>query len=100
MMVSTASGYNLMRDPIVLTLSKAPAEDGTLDHATIKNGDEEIEMTDGLDKGMVNFKIINNETISVLHTGGEGWGNGMALIGTCAMLVGGALIISKKRVNA
>lgn len=95
---NTVAGFNLMRDKITITLRKSYPEDGTLEYASVQSGDNEpVELTKGLETGTVKFAISNNETITMLRTGGEGWGTAIKFIGasvfTCGLI---AVLYSKK----
>lgn len=79
---TTMSGYNLLRDKITINLYQDNKEDGTLSNASIQSdNDILINITDGLESGQVNIAIKNNETITALHTGGQGINNGEFIIG-------------------
>ena len=96
--VSTVPGFNLLRDPIYVTLKKAYPEDGTLQQATLQSkGNEVIELTQGLEKGLAIFEIRNNDTISSLHTGGEGWNYIIYVFGIAILICGGLMIYRTKK---
>lgn len=99
----TVGGYNLMRDPITIEFSKHSPEDGTIANATIQSGnDDAVEITTGLANGTVNFEIRNNETIDMLHTGGEGFNPMLTVAGVAIVAAGGAVFFfcnKKKKEN-
>lgn len=79
---TTMPGYNLLRDKITINLYQDNQEDGTLSNASIQSdNDILINITEGLESGQVNIAIKNNETITALHTGGQGINNGELIIG-------------------
>lgn len=95
---STVPGYNLMRDVITISLVGYNPENGKLQSATVQSGsDKPINITDGLLTGQINIEIINNETITALHTGGEGWSSFMPLVGATIALVGGSIYFNVRR---
>ncbi|MCI5774372.1 MAG: SpaH/EbpB family LPXTG-anchored major pilin [Erysipelotrichaceae bacterium] len=55
--IATIPGFNLLRDPIYVSLKKAYPEDGTLQQATLQSkNNEPIELTTGLEKGVSQTK--------------------------------------------
>lgn len=96
--VSTVGGFNLLRDPIYVTLKKAYPEDGTLQQASVQSkGGDKMMLVEGLAQGVAKFEIRNNETIAILHTGGEG-ANILAAIFGVVMIFGGMMIILNKKI--
>ncbi len=94
----TVPGFNLLRDPIYVTLSKDYPEDGTLKQATIQsNANEKIELNKGLDKGIAIFEIRNNETINALHTGGEGWSIIFGILGFGILAIGSVFVLKARK---
>ena len=94
----TVPGFNLLRDPIYVTLSKDYPEDGTLKQATIQSKDnEKIELNKGLDKGIAIFEIRNNETINALHTGGEGWSIIFGILGFGILAIGSVFVLKARK---
>lgn len=94
----TIPGFNLLRDPIYVTLSKDYPEDGTLKQATIQsNANEKIELNKGLDKGIAIFEIRNNETINALHTGGEGWSIIFGILGFGILAIGSVFVLKARK---
>lgn len=94
----TIGGYNLMRDPITVDFSKAYQENGKLDAGTIQSGkDDKVNITTGLDNGLISFEIKNNETIDMLHTGGEGWSKALPIAGVAIVVAGGAIFYFTNR---
>ena len=83
----TMPGYNLMRDNITINLYQDNQENGTLSGATIQSdNDILIDIVNGLEQGQVNIAIKNNETITSLHTGGQGLNYGELIIGLTMLL--------------
>lgn len=97
--LATIPGFNLLKDPIELTINAQSPVNGTIASATIKNGDGNIAIGEGFNRGCVNFSIVNNESISALHTGGEGW-SGMVFVFAIFMLTCGLAIVIKKSSRA
>lgn len=96
--IKTVPGFNLLRDPIYVTLSKDYPEDGTLKQATIQSKDnEKIELNKGLDKGIAIFEIRNNETINALHTGGEGWSIIFGILGFGILAIGSVFVLKARK---
>lgn len=96
--VSTVVGFNLLRDPIYVTLKKAYPEDGTLQQALVQSkGVDKMMLVEGLAQGVAKFEIRNNETIAILHTGGEGV-DILATIFGVVMIFGGIMIILNKKI--
>lgn len=79
--LSTIKGYNLLKEPIILSITADSPENGQLTTVTVKQGNEEINIGDGLNNGCVQFIIKNNETISALYTGGSGWNKTLYIVG-------------------
>lgn len=96
--IKTVPGFNLLRDPIYVTLSKDYPEDGTLKQATIQSKDnEKIELNKGLDKGIAIFEIRNNENINALHTGGEGWSIIFGILGFGILAIGSVFVLKARK---
>ncbi len=96
--IKTIPGFNLLRDPIYVTLSKDYPEDGTLKQATIQSKNNEIiELNQGLDRGIAIFEIKNNETINALHTGGEGWSIIFGFIGFGVLAIGSVFVLKARK---
>ena len=94
---STIPGFNLLRDPIYVTLKKAYPEDGTLQQASVQSkNSEKMMLEEGLAQGIARFEIRNNETIAILHTGGDGRDIFAAILGVM-MIFGGTVIILNKK---
>lgn len=95
--LTTLSGYNLLLEPIKVSLSKKDVADGTLSEAQITINDNDIiQITNGLDKGVVTFNLINNLRIESLHTGGSGW-NYDFTFGAVIIIGIGAVLVFRQR---
>lgn len=99
---NTVSGYNLMRDKITLKFDDNYLHDGALDSASVASGKAApVAITNGdLAKGVVSFEIMNNETITALHTGGSGWNNAFVILGLGAMAAGLVIFANRRRQTA
>lgn len=96
---NTVSGYNLMRDKITLKFDDNYLHDGKLDSASVASGNAApVAITNGdLADGVVSFEILNNETITALHTGGSGWNNAFVIMGMGALAAGLVMFASRRR---
>ena len=96
---NTVSGYNLMRDKITLKFDDNYLHDGKLDSASVASGNAApVAITNGdLANGVVSFEILNNETITALHTGGSGWNNAFVIMGMGALAAGLVMFASRRR---
>lgn len=96
--VRTIGGYNLLREPIRLTINSNKPEDGKIATSTIFDGKNEINVGSGLDSGCINFEIVNNESINALHTGGQGVNNIIYAIGASLIVISGiGLVVAKHK---
>lgn len=93
--LATVPGFNLLRDPVELTINAKSPENGTITSATVKNGEKDVAIGEGFDRGCVNFTIVNNETISALHTGDEGWSEMVFVLGILMLTCGLTIVIKK-----
>lgn len=96
---NTVSGYNLMRDKVTLKFDDNYLHDGALDSASVASGSAApVAITNGdLAKGIASFTIMNNETITALHTGGSGWNSALMIAGLGVLAAGLVLIASRRR---
>lgn len=96
--IATMPGYNLLREAIQLTINEPDPEDGTIASSTIFNGTSEINVGQGLERGCIDFEIVNNESINALHTGGDGVNTTILALGGLTMIAAGVgLVIGKKK---
>lgn len=95
--LSTLPGYNLLLEPIKVTLSKSNTVDGSLTEAHITINDKDIiDITNDLNKGVVKFNLINNLRIESLHTGVDGWHHGYTFGAVILCTFGAILVYSFK----
>lgn len=99
---NTVKGYNLMRDKITLKFDDNYLHDGALDSASVASGSAApVAITNGdLAKGVVSFEIMNNETITALHTGGNGWNSAFVVIGLGAIAAGIVILANRRHQTA
>lgn len=94
--LTTAHGYNLLKDPIVLKITSPINEDGTIESAVLYDKDgNEIRIGTLYSVGIVDFTIENNERVTPLQTGGEG-NYTVVIIGSLFICTAAMALVKKK----
>ena len=100
------TGYNLLKDPIIVTLTGAYTENGTTKQATVTaqgatvtNGTVDLTAAQNANQPLATKQVINNSGSELPNTGGIGT-TIFYVIGAILVLGAGILLVTRRRMSA
>ena len=100
------TGYNLLKDPVIVTLTAAYAESGgtktatvTATNATVTKGTVTLSADQNTDQPLATAQVINESGTELPSTGGIGT-TIFYVIGAILVLGAGILLVTRRRMNA